>query len=401
VLPVSDLLEVARNGLSDAELRERTPDRYGSTDAAPVVVVWNVCLHCNMTCPHCYAAAVSTPCPTDLTTAEGFDLLEQLAACGVRTVIFSGGEPLMRDDLFELLGRARSLGLASQLSTNGVLVDEATAARLAAAGVGYVGISIDGVAAFNDAYRGAQGGHDAAIRGLRLARAAGMRIGMRMTLTRRNVDQLEAMVQEAIEVEADRFYVSHLLYSGRGYRMSGDDLPRATARAALRDLFRLAENLLLRGEGPRIVTGSNDSDGVFFLQWIERRYGAEAARPVRLLLRARGGNSAGERILNVDSRGRVHPDQFWRSALLGDVRRQRFAEILRHPLRQQLRNRLDHLEGRCARCSERELCRGSHRERALAIEGDPWASDPACVMEDREIGLGSGLETLTAVESAR
>jgi radical SAM protein with 4Fe4S-binding SPASM domain len=200
------------------------------------------------------------------------------------------------------------------------------------------------------------------------------------------------MVEMAEGVGAERFYVSHLLYSGRGFQVAGDDLSRSRARAALEELFATAEALLLRGEGPRIVTGSNDSDGVFLLGWIEGRYGIEAAEPVRRLLLERGGNSAGERILNIDSRGRVHPDQFWRSAVLGDVREQPFAEILRHPLREQLRNRLDHLKGRCAGCTERRLCRGSHRERALARHRDAWASDPACVMEDHEIGL--------AVESA-
>jgi radical SAM protein with 4Fe4S-binding SPASM domain len=138
-----------------------------------------------------------------------------------------------------------------------------------------------------------------------------------------------------------------------------------------------------------VVTGSNDSDGVFLLRWIREHYGDEAAEPVHRLLLERGGNSAGERVLNVDSRGRVHPDQFWRSAVLGDVREQSFAAILQHPLREQLRRRLDHLKGRCGVCSQRELCRGSHRERALACFRDPWASDPACVMEDAEIGIES------------
>lgn len=393
MLPVSELLEVARDGLSEAEVRARTPRRFGAKGNTPAVVVWNVCMHCNMTCPHCYASAVSEPSPTDLSTEEGLALLDDLAACGVGVVIFSGGEPLMRPDLFDLLDRARELGISAQLSSNGVLIDAETAERLAALGVAYVGISVDGVRAFNDDYRGMVGGTEAALRGLRLAREAGMRTGLRMTLTRRNVAQLEEMLGVAEAVGASRFYVSHLLYSGRGYKVAGDDLPRAQAREALEKLFALAESLLASGRGPRIVTGSNDSDGVYLLRWIERRHGKQAAEPVRRLLLARGGNSAGERILNIDSRGRVHPDQFWRSAVLGDVRKQRFAEILEHPLREQLRRRLEHISGRCAVCSERALCRGSHRERALARHRDAWASDPACVMEDAEIGV-AGDETL-------
>jgi radical SAM protein with 4Fe4S-binding SPASM domain len=231
------------------------------------------------------------------------------------------------------------------------------------------------------------GGFEAALRGLRSAKQAGMRTGLRMTLTRRNVDQLEAMLGVAAQAQCDRMYVSHLVYSGRGFQVAGDDLSRAQARAALERLFELAEERLAQGRGPRLVTGSNDSDGVFLLGWIARRFGPDAAEPVRQLLLERGGNSAGEKVLNIDSRGRVHPDQFWRAAVLGDVRKQPFAEILQHPLRGRLVRRLEYLEGRCGACSERALCRGSHRERALAHSRNAWAPDPACVMEDVEIGV--------------
>jgi radical SAM protein with 4Fe4S-binding SPASM domain len=149
-----------------------------------------------------------------------------------------------------------------------------------------------------------------------------------------------------------------------------------------------------------VVTGSNDSDGVLLLRWIEGRYGGSAAQPVRELLLERGGNSAGERILNIDSRGRVHPDQFWRGAVLGDVREERFEAILRHPLRELLRGRLDHLQGRCGACAARALCRGSHRERALARFRELWAPDPACVMEDAEIGWQPPLEPAPSARGA-
>ena len=386
MLPVSDLLEVAREQASGAEARSRAPRRFGGAGVHAPVVIWNVCMHCNMSCPHCYASAVSEPSPSDLSGEEALRLIDQMAASGVRIVIFSGGEPLLRADLFDLLAHARDAGISPQLSTNGVLVDEGVARRLAAIGVGYVGVSIDGLQRFNDGYRGLAGGFEAALAGLRHAKAAGLRTGLRMTLTRRNVGQLDAMLDVSASVDADRFYVSHLMYSGRGFHVADDDLSRGAARDALERLFERAEALLAAGEGPRIVTGSNDSDGPFLLRWIERRHGRAAAEPVERLLLERGGNSAGERILNIDSRGRVHPDQFWRAAVLGDVRKQRFADILEHPLRAELRDRLDHLEGRCGVCSERALCRGSHRERALARYRNRWAPDPACVMEDAEIG---------------
>jgi len=390
MLGVSDLIEVARGGVSDDEMRRRSPLRFSASGEQAPVVIWNVCMHCNMTCPHCYAAAVSEPSPTDLSHEEGIRLLEEMAAAGVRVVIFSGGEPLLRPDLFELIAHARSLGIPPQLSTNGVLIDEGVAARLAEIGVAYVGISIDGLPEFNDDYRGFGGGHEAALRGLRNAKAAGMKTGLRMTLSKRNVAQLPSMIEVAQSADVDRFYISHLVYSGRGFKVAHEDLSREEVRRALLDLFERAEQLLDSGLGPRIVTGSNDSDGVLLLRWIEDRHGDVAAKKVRALLEQRGGNSAGERVLDIDSRGRVHPDQFWRGAVLGDIREEPFAKILEHPLRDQLRRRVELLEGRCGECSEQALCRGSHRERALATYRNQWAPDPACVMEDEEIGVTQG-----------
>jgi radical SAM protein with 4Fe4S-binding SPASM domain len=394
MLPVTDLIEVALGRSEIGDLSARAPRRFEAVTRDTPVVIWNICMHCNMHCPHCYAAAVAEPSPTDLTHEEGIDLLDQLADAGVRVMIFSGGEPLLRADVFELIAHAKQRGISPQLSTNGVLIDEDVAKQLADAGIAYVGISIDGIESFNDAYRGLSGGFDAALRGLRNAKAAGMKTGLRMTLSKRNFDQLESMVDVARDAHVNRFYVSHLVYSGRGYKVAHEDLNREQQRATLSWLFEKAESLLDLDPEFKIVTGSNDSDGVYLLHWIRERHGEAAGAKVRELLLLRGGNSAGERILNIDSRGRVHPDQFWRAAVLGDIRRESFATILAHPLRDQLSRRLEYLTGRCGTCSERKLCRGSHRERALAFHRDPWASDPACVMEDTEIAAAkpTGLE---------
>lgn len=385
MLPVSDLIALAVGRSVSEELSARAPRRFEAVTRNAPVVIWNICMHCNMQCPHCYAAAVAKPVPTDLSFDEGIDLLDQLADAGIRVVIFSGGEPLLRGDVFELIAHAKRRGISPQLSTNGVLIDEHAAKRLAEVGIAYVGISIDGIESFNDAYRGLSGGFGAALRGLHNSRAAGMKTGLRMTLSKRNFEQIESMVDIARGARVNRFYVSHLVYSGRGYKVAHEDLTRDQQRSTLTWLFEKAESLLEAEPEFKIVTGSNDSDGVFLLRWIRDRHGEAAGAKVRELLLQRGGNSAGERILNIDPRGRVHPDQFWRAAVLGDIRKESFAKILEHPLRDQLSHRLEFLKGRCGTCSERELCRGSHRERALAFYRDPWAPDPACVMEDAEI----------------
>jgi radical SAM protein with 4Fe4S-binding SPASM domain len=177
------------------------------------------------------------------------------------------------------------------------------------------------------------------------------------------------------------------VYSGRAVTLTGEDLDPSASRALLWRLFAAAEELLDAGSGPRIVTGANDSDGPLLLRWVRERHGGTAAAAVERLLLQRGGNSAGEGIVSIDARGRVHPDQFWQQAVLGDVRRDPWPRIMAHPLLSKLRRRLARLRGRCGACRFAPLCRGSHRERALSVTGDLWGPDPACVMRDEEIRM--------------
>ncbi|OFW00229.1 MAG: hypothetical protein A3I61_08680 [Acidobacteria bacterium RIFCSPLOWO2_02_FULL_68_18] len=386
MLDLSGLLDIALGRAAPDRVAARVPARYAPRAAAPPVVVWNVCRHCILRCPHCYASATSTPSPYDLTTEEARALIDRLAAAGVRVLILSGGEPLLRHDIVELAAHASAAGLRPVVSTSGVPLDARMAGALSAAGVGYVGVSLDGFAPFNDAYRGMPGAFDRASAGLAHARAAGMSTGVRLTVTQRNAGEVAPLVEWADARGVDRFYLSHLLYAGRGFRMAGDDLRPEESRALLERLFEAAERLIHRGAAIRLVTGGNDSDGPCLIAWIEARHGRRAARRVEAVLRRRGGNSAGERILAIDHRGRVHPDQFFTACELGDVRRQPLAEILAHPLREALARRETLLQGRCGVCAYKSLCRGSHRERALARFKALWAPDPACVMTDSEIG---------------
>lgn len=385
MLNISEVMDVALGRRELEEVRRRQPDRYAGSELPPPVVVWNVCRRCNMTCPHCYAAASASESRFTLDHAEALELVDQMADNAIEVVIFSGGEPLMRDDLMTLIERADSRGLSCHLSTNGTLLDSTTARRLAAAGIGYVGVSVDGMPAFNDDYRGLEEGFEKASSGLSNARVAGLRTGLRMTLTRHNIDQLEDVFEHARALGVDRFYVSHLLDAGRGFAMSDADLSRDACRQTLRWLFEMAHPASRRESDPDIVTGGNDSDGVFLIRWLAESVGGEAAARAMRLLGLRGGNSAGVGIINIDSRGEVHPDQFWRQSTLGNVRRTSLSEILDHPLRETLANRADHVKGRCARCRFFEICGGSHRERALARHDDVWGPDPACLMTEREI----------------
>lgn len=383
MLPVSRLLRVARGGSEDPTGTAR--HRFGPRRTVPEVVVWNVCKQCNMRCPHCYSAAARRPSPRELDTTEAVAVIDELARAGVAVLIFSGGEPLLRPDLEHLIARAGEVGLVCHLSTNGSLLDRKRAQALAAAGVRYVGVSVDGPEEWNDTYRGMRGGFALAFRALENASDAGMRTGLRMTITRHNAGWWEPMIRLAEDCGVGRFYLSHLLYSGRGRSLAGADLDTAACRSLLNELFSWADSALERPGAPEVVTGGNDSDGVLLLGWVRARYGERPAGRLAELLTARGGNSAGERILCIDEEGRVFPDQFWRTSVLGSLRGQTLEQILGHPLIGELRTREQRLRGRCRGCAWLPLCRGSHRERALAVAGDPWAADPACLLRDEEV----------------
>ena len=152
-----------------------------SRDKKPVVV-WSVTRRCNLHCGHCYADSHDRDYPGELSTGEGERLLADLASFGVPTVLFSGGEPLLRADVLALAARANELGMRTVLSTNGTQIGPAKARELAGAGFSYIGISVDGIGPTNDKLRGSRGAFEAALGGIRAAREAGLRTGIRFTV---------------------------------------------------------------------------------------------------------------------------------------------------------------------------------------------------------------------------
>lgn len=375
--------KVARGG-------ERAPAesaRYASHKRP--VVVWNVTRRCNLHCFHCYADSKDRFYPGELLPAEGKMLLEDLASFRVSAVIFSGGDPLLRPDLFELATYARLLGLHTVLSTNGTLIDETTALRIRDAHFDYVGVSLDGIGATHDRFRGMPGAYQAALGGLRRCRDLGMRVGIRFSVSRRNLNDLPAIMDLMESEEIHRGYVSHLVPSGRGSRIVNDDLSHDQSRATVEYLFSRAEEFYRRGLVREVVTGNNDADAVALYLRIQRRDPSRTRR-VWQLLSARGGNSTGDGIGNVGPTGEVHPDQFWQHYSFGNVRRRPFSQIWQdtsEPLMGKLKKKAAHVRGRCAGCPYLAICGGNVRVRAEALTGDAWASDPGCYLSDEELGI--------------
>jgi heme d1 biosynthesis radical SAM protein NirJ len=372
------------------ELIAPTPVR----PAAPPgpVVIWNLIRRCNLNCIHCYSLSTDVDFPGELTTAEVLRVMDDLAAARVPVLILSGGEPLLRPDIFAVSSRAKALGFYVGLSTNGALIDELTADRIAAVGYDYVGVSLDGIGAVHDRFRRVPGAYAASLAGIRRCRTRGIKVGLRFTVTERNCESLPAMLDLLETEQIDKFYLSHLVYSGRGNRYRDADAHHRTTRAVMDLLFERSWAHARAGRTTEFVTGNNDADGVYLLRWVERRFPERAAH-LRAKLEAWGGNASGVNVANIDNLGEVHPDTFWWHYSLGNVRERPFGAIwadVSDPIMAGLKRRPRLLKGRCGICPERAICGGNTRVRAMRIHGDPWAEDPACYLTDAELGLEAG-----------
>jgi len=355
------------------------------------IVVWNITRACNLKCVHCYNDSGAGKPSNEVSTDKAKEVINDLARFGVPSVLFSGGEPLMRPDLFELIEYAVGKGLRTVISTNGTLITEEKAAIIKKRGVSYVGISLDGIGPINDKFRGFEGAFDKAVKGIRNCRKAGVRIGLRLTLTQRNVQDLEGLFDffERENIERACFY--HLVPSGRGGAISAEDLTHAQSRSAIEMILAKTEQYKQAGRKTDILTVDNHVDGVYlYLKLLQKD--SQRAENVWKLLTWNGGGlySSGVGIGCIDFNGNVHPDQFWWHYDLGSVYKRPFSEIWTdsdEPLLKGLRDRRAHIKGRCRLCRFFDACGGSLRVRADLHFGDPWAPDPACYLTDKEIGL--------------
>jgi len=365
---------------SDALRYGRRADRSPShllqfTHDKKPIIVWNSTKACNLRCIHCYYTAKA--------------MIDDLAAFGAPVLLFSGGEPLLRDDLFELGAYAVARGIRTVISTNGTLIDHKAAARIKEAGFSYVGISLDGIGSTNDRFRGQRGAFDAALRGIRACTEAGVRTGLRLTLNRHNYEELNAIFDLLEEERIRRACFYHLVYAGRGVRLKSDDLSLEESRDAVDLIFDRAEVFSRRDVDIEILTVDNHADGPYLLRRVQAEQ-PERADQVLQLLRWNGGNSTGIGIGAVDHLGNVHADQFWQHYSFGNVRQRPFGQIwtdTSDPLMAGLKDRKPLLKGRCARCQYLDICNGNFRVRAEAVYDDWWAPDPACYLSDEEIGL--------------
>lgn len=366
-----------------------------SSRARKPIVVWNITRTCNLRCVHCYADSHAERYPGELSWEQCCAVIDDLADYKVNALLLSGGEPLLHPQLPQILQRATDKGLKVTISTNGTRITPDMARMFKELGVAYVGISLDGIGAVHDKFRGVQGAFDGAIRGFKLCEEVGQKTGLRLTLTRNNVQSMEQILNFIEQEGIQRVCFYHLVPTGRGVDVAS--LKPEEARAALDMLIARAEAWHAAGQTRELLTVTQPADGIYLLLRQLREGHPQAAETLRLLSWNGGGaNSSGRGIANIDTQGNIHPDQFWQGVTLGNVKTQKFSDVweaAQEPsatMLQELRGSDDPLErqkklsGRCATCKHFALCGGGFRTRAAFANGHWYGSDPGCYLTDEE-----------------
>jgi radical SAM protein with 4Fe4S-binding SPASM domain len=304
-------------------------------------------------------------------------------------ILFSGGEPLLRTDILDLIRYAVKTGRRAVVSTNGTLITSSLAERLKKIGLSYVGISVDGLEHVHDSFRGIPGSFARAMEAIEHCQDVGLKVGLRFTINKRNFQDIPGIFDLVEQRNIPRICFYHLVYAGRGTELVNEDLDCRQTRDVVDLIMNRTKALHDKGLPVEVLTVDNHADGPYVYL---RLLGEDPARAkeVLTLLKMNEGNNSGRGIGCVSWDGTVHPDQFWRHHSLGNVLVRPFSEIWtdqRNDFLMMLKEKRKFVKGRCSKCRWLDICGGNFRVRAEAVHGDVWAPDPACYLTDEEIGL--------------
>ncbi len=358
-----------------------------SEDKKPVIV-WNMTRTCNLNCVHCYSQSKNLQYNNELTLEEGKAFIDDISAFGSPVMLFSGGEPLMHPNFLDLCFYAKSKGMRAVISTNGTLITRDLAKELKKVGLSYVGISLDGLEAVHDRFRGKKGAFREAIEGINYAKEAGIKVGLRFTINKRNAEEIPGIFKLMEEENIPRICFYHLVYAGRGTKLMEEDLTHEETRQTVDTILELTKEIYSRDNQKEVLTVDNHADGPYIYLKLLKEGKTEEAANVMSLLKMNGGNSSGVGIGCVSWDGEVYADQFWRHYSFGNVKERKFSEIwtdTSNPLMKQLKNKKEYVKGKCKTCKWLDICNGNFRVRSEAKEDDLWAPDPACYLTEEEI----------------
>ncbi len=340
-----------------------------------VILIWNLTNRCNLYCKHCYSSA-NQDRSEELNLEEIKNIAGDLVKNGVKFAILSGGEPLLREDVYEISKVLREKGIKTYLSTNGLLINERNIKDIKE-NFDYVGISIDGKPEIHDRFRGKRGAFEESLKALELCLSEGVKVGLRFTLTQMTADSLPFIFELTENIGVPKIYISHLVYAGRGKRLS--QVEKDNYRRLVEFILKKSFEYVEKGKNIQVVTGNNETDAVLLYHEFKKRY-PDRGELLYKNLRNWGGNQAGVRLVNIDYRGNVKPDPFFYHNL-GNLRERTFTAIWNsNGLLSRLRERPRRIKGKCENCEYIEICNGNSRARAFFAYGDYFAEDPLCYL---------------------
>ena len=347
------------------------------------IIIWNFTNRCNLACHHCYSYA--DPNSEDFLSTEFIlNSIPELKKAGIKFVIFSGGEPLIRRDIFIISEAMREAGIMTYLSTNGLYINEKNVDKIIQT-FNYIGISIDGIEEIHDRFRGLKGAYQKSLDAIALIQKHGGNAGIRFTLTNETKQSFYSIFELAENIGINKIYISHLVYSGRGLDNLKIDISKDERRKFVEFIIDKAFQYIEQGLDIDIVTGNMEMDAILLLEKLKVKYPELKPEMIKLLQKW-GGNSAGQKLGNIDWMGRVKPDPFF-PFYIGNMLERPFSEIWldeNNEILNRLRNSPRELGGSCKDCACLDICNGGSRSRAYAIHGDLWAEDPSCYLNKRE-----------------
>lgn len=340
-----------------------------SFEEAPFLVIWEVTQACDLACVHCRASAQPYRDPAELSTEEGFHLLERIRDFGDPLMVFTGGDPLKRPDLFSLLEYSVKLGLRTTVtpSATPLLTPEAMD-RIAATGVSRMAVSLDGhTAGAHDGFRRVNGSFDRTLAALRHAREIGLETQINTTVTRHNVDHLEEIAALVQDCGARLWSVFFLVVTGRA--MAELDLTAEEYESVFARLYDISKS------APFDI---KTTEAQHYRRYVaQRRKAGDRPGKVATAIQRQAGINDGKGLVFISHTGEVFPSGFL-PVTAGNVRQHLLGDLYRQaPLFKVLRDS-SNLQGKCGSCEYRNLCGGS-RSRALATTGDYLAEDPRCI----------------------
>lgn len=350
------------------------------TDLRPIVV-WNITRSCNLDCVHCYIDATPLINSTNNIEKEK-KVISQLAQFSVPVLLFSGGEPLVYENIFALLDFAKNKGLRTVISTNATLITPPVAEKIKKCGVSYVGVSFDGDEETHNSLRG-KGSFQKALEGVKNCQSLGIKTGLRFTLMRQNYKKIGTIFDFAAKEGIPRICIYHLAYTGRG--SVEDDITAEQKKEAMEIIW---DKVHLYKDKLEVLTVDSHSDCIWLYKKMLKE-NKEKAEDIYNLCAINGGNRSGEYISCIDERGEVYIDQFLREFSLGNVHQKSFSQIWQNEdnnLLFSLRHRRRELiKGKCKKCAYFSICNGNLRARAYYYSGDLWQEDPGCYLDEEEV----------------